>query len=162
MKRTFSPKRVICLMLAIFMLISSAFSASAAQADKEVKYLDWEAGEGYIYVAESQGLKMYADKETGLFKLVNSDGQEFYSVAQTLDNDKKSLPKNKNIYGSQIALELIYTEDFDLTGNIYYANSKVACVNRGNVEVKRMENGIRVEYNFEMYEYEALRELLER
>ena len=125
MKRTFSPKRVICLMLAIFMLISSAFSASAAQADKEVKYLDWEAGEGYIYVAESQGLKMYADKETGLFKLVNSDGQEFYSVAQTLDNDKKSLPKNKNIYGSQIALELIYTEDFDLTGNIYYAKIRL-------------------------------------
>lgn len=152
MKRIFSPKRVICLMLAIFMFISSAFSASAAQADKEVKYLDWEAGEGYTFVAESQGLKMYADKETGLFKLVNTDGQEFYSVAQTLDNDTVTLPKNKNTYGSQIALELIYTEDFDLTGNIYYANSKVACVNRGNVEVKRMENGIRVEYNFEMYE----------
>lgn len=144
MKKPFSAKQIFCLMLSIFI---SFFACLSVSAEKNLTNSNWE-DEGYNFITENNGLTMYAEKKTGLFKLVTQNGQEFYSVSQSLDDDTKTSKKNKIAYGSQLIIEYAATEDFSSTGLVSKTNSQVGCVNRDTVKTKRLENGIRVEYDF--------------
>lgn len=153
MKKNFLVNKFFCVILSIFILSSSfvvlADSSNITLASENTVELK---NDGYELISESKGLKMYAEISTGLFKLVNEKGEEFHSVSQSLESDTKTSRKNKMAYGSQLILQYAINDDFPSSGKTLETNSKVGCVNNGTVECKKIDNGIRVNYNFENIE----------
>lgn len=153
MKKILWANKFFCIILSIFILCSSlVVLAEPSSIALTSENTDVISSDGYEFIAESNGLKMYADINTGLFKLVDKKGKEFYSVSQSLETDTKTSRKNKMAYGSQLILQYAVNEDFVSTGKTFETNSNVGCVNKGTVGCKKIENGIRVNYNFENIE----------
>ena len=148
MKKLFSLRKAICLCLTLFMALS-LFTVSAAPSDDTKNNASGETElEGYELVAETGGTQMLADMSTGLFKLVTADGNVYNSVSDSMANDEITVGKNRMAYASQLIIEYAVVDGFGLGGLINTANSNISCTK----EVKKIENGIRVDYSFSMFE----------
>ncbi len=149
MKKLFSLRKIICLSLALLMSFS-LFTVAAAPAANGTNATSGETEtDGYDLVAESNGTKMLADLNTGLFKLQTADGNEYKSVADSAeDSDTITVGKNRKAYASQLIVDYAVLEGFGLGGLINTTNSETMC----QKTTKKIKNGIRVEYNFMLIE----------
>lgn len=136
-----------CLVLAIALLVTSgsvvSFAAKGEAAD------DAEAAEGYTLVAESDSIAMYAEMVEGHFYLENKkSGDKWYSVPQGLDEDEITKRKEKVAYKSELMVDYGINEGFASGGLIYNSNSNAECAISGEINIKTIKNGMRVEYVF--------------
>lgn len=149
-KKILNRKFVSC---AVAILAAIALSVPAFSPDSNL-YLAAEPDEGFTKVAESGNFEMYADMKTGHFQINNnSSGAVYYSTFQNSDADEKTPRKDKLAYGSQLIVDYAYVEDFSYVGIINQTNSTVECVNKDTVTVKKIDNGISVEYDFKTYRF---------
>ena len=136
-----------CLVLAIALLVTSgsvvSFAAKGEAADEA------EAADGYTLVAESDSIAMYAEMVEGHFYLENKkSGDKWYSVPQGLDEDEITKRKEKVAYKSELIIDYSINEGFASGGLIYNSNSNAECAISGEINIKTIKNGMRVEYVF--------------
>lgn len=135
-------KRILSLSACFIFLATAAFPNWIASADKN------EAANDIII--QNDNYSMAADSSTGLFRITDkSTGYVWDSVPDNLDDDTLSKKKDKLDYGSQLLIEYVNNDDFVNAGKTETANSKIQCVNKGTAEVEKIDNGIKVTYNFE-------------
>lgn len=150
MKKVFSPKWSVLLVLAIALV--SFTSVPAAAAENNNSSFTGNDGNEYTFTAESEGISLYVNHDTGLFFVMADNGDKFFSVSENVESDARILKKDKMAYGSQLIVEYAPHDDFTATGKTSKTNSKVACVNKDGVTVKNIKNGVRVEYEFDNIE----------
>ena len=103
-----------------------------------------EGADNYQPVAQNACLLLEADMDTGLFRLTDKvSGYVRYSVPPDAESDPLALGANRMQLQSQLVV--YYRNE---KSNIFVANSKVSCVNRKNVTVSQIEDGIHVDFNF--------------
>ncbi|MBQ6714438.1 MAG: hypothetical protein IJN15_02690, partial [Clostridia bacterium] len=136
-----------CLVLAIALLVTSGSVVSLAAKGEETEGA--EAAEGYTLVAESDSIAMYAEMEEGHFYLENKkSGDKWYSVPQGLDEDEITKRKEKVAYKSELIVDYVIHEGFASGGLVYNSNSNAECAISGEINIKTIKNGMRVEYVF--------------
>lgn len=136
-----------CLVLAIALLVTSGSVVSLAAKGEETEGA--EAAEGYTLVAESDSIAMYAEMEDGHFYLENKkSGDKWYSVPQGLDEDEITKRKEKVAYKSELIIDYVIHEGFASGGLVYNSNSNAECAISGEINIKTIKNGMRVEYVF--------------
>lgn len=105
-----------------------------------------------VKIASNHNFSLFADMESGHFCLVNEkSGAHWYSVPPDIESDTISKAATKMLLSSELSIECVYLPEVTTTLNTKKVNSKVACLNNGNVSVKKINNGIRVEYDFAEY-----------
>ena len=103
----------------------------------------------YTEVAQNNRLVLYADTDKGFFALKNKkSGKIWYSTPKDSLLDPKTKGKLKQSLQSQIVLNYLFREDENTNKNLDDINSQAGCINRGEIKVTRIENGIRAEYRF--------------
>ncbi len=135
-------KRIFSLIACFTFLAVTAFPNWVASAAKNETADD--------IIVQNDKYSMTADSNSGLFSITDkSSGYVWNSVPDNLDDDTFSKKKDKLDYGSQLLIEYVNNEDFVNSGKTETANSKIQCVNKGTTEVEKIDNGIKVIYNFE-------------
>ncbi len=141
-----------CLVVAIAMLVTSASVVSLA--DNADTAEDAEMTEGYELVAESDSIAMYAEMEDGHFYLLNkASGDKWFSTPQNLDQDEITKRKEKVAYQSELMIDYVMMDGFASGGLIYNSNSNAECAISGEINIKTIKNGMRVEYVFSGLEF---------
>ena len=142
---SFFRKAAFC-MLCELLVILSAFSCLA---DSDVVALDEAAtdtlpGYGYIKCAQLGDYVMYADFESGEFMVQNNvTASQWYSTPIDAKQDDFAQGINKTNLYSHILLQYI---DKNSSENI--TNSYAACYKKNGIVVEKIDNGIKIIYNF--------------
>ncbi len=116
--------------------------------------LDEETDEEYIIryepVASNDNSILYADMQKGFFALQNkTSGDIWYSTPNDSLLDEISGGADKWTVRSQLVIGYLYKEDVVTASAASRANSQLACVEAdGGIEVKKLDDGIRVTYHF--------------
>lgn len=135
-------------------VLASAFAVSSFQL---ISFADNTtvlpaAEEGYTQVADNSSLSMYADEETGDFQIIDkASGKSWFSAAKEFTEDKATLKKNRLNYGSALIIDYVVNEGFTAAGLSKSVGSYSGCISGGEVNVTQIKNGIRVDYDFQMF-----------
>ena len=135
-------KRIFAVITLVVCFIYLFSVASVAENGQDV---DNSTVSGYTLVAENSDLKLYGDMSTGDFYVKElKGGNIWYSVPNDLDKDNVTKGLTRLQVSSQIRVRYMLMDGKNPVGNENVLASSAA----SEVTVKKVENGIRVEYNF--------------
>ncbi|MBR7133224.1 MAG: hypothetical protein IKD04_06790 [Clostridia bacterium] len=104
----------------------------------------------YEKITENDNLILYADTKRGHFALKNkATGYLWYSTPNDVLTDETTIGLEKWNTHSQIVVEYVYKEDVLSASGVNTLSSQLGVVESGNAEVKKSDNGIRVDYFFQ-------------
>jgi len=135
--------------MTVFLLIFIFMSGGAAADMPPASGPGNHSSDGYIKVAETGKLALYADMNSGLFEL--HDGQtekRWYSTPPNAEEDMITKGSQRMDLRSQLVIEYIYKEDESKSERVQTANSQIACVMEDGITVTQIKSGIRVLYDF--------------
>lgn len=125
--------------------VNNNFAFSAASDLENVQESDDSVVSGYTLVAENSDLKLYGDMSTGNFYVKElRGGNIWYSVPDDLDKDNVTKGLTRLQISSQIRVRYMIMDGKNPVGNENVLASSAA----SEVTVKKVENGIRVDYEF--------------
>lgn len=103
----------------------------------------------YEEVASNKHNVLYADLEKGHFALKNrQSGEIWYSTPKDVLIDETTIGAERWATYSQLLVEYLYTEDILSAEAVSSTSSQLGALESGSIKVKKIENGIRVEYYF--------------
>ena len=151
-----TKRNIVLLLLSLVLIIGSISPVSATKANSGVvkstdstaqKYSYMKLSDNYEEVATSKNLTMSVDFESGLFAIKNNDnGYIWYSVPNNSEYDALSQGSTKDFSQSQVVIGYINKADeVDASRVSYLSASSVTDTN-----VTEIDNGIRVEYTYEI------------
>ena len=132
-------KRILPILLVV-VLIASIFVPVAAEENAGIT----TSADGYEQVAENEQLLLEADLSNGLFRLTDKvSGYVRYSVPRDATEDQLAVGQGKMQLQSQM---VVYYRN--AKKNLFVASSKASCINRNSIQVKKIDDGIRVDFIF--------------
>ena len=146
-------KKVISIILSIALLLSAIGIISYAETLlPEPIVINTDGVEGkieYVEVSSNKDSVLYADMKYGYFALQSKEtGHIWYSVPVDVDSDEKTKGADKWNVRSQLVVSYIYDEDVMSAAGTTTTNSHQACVEKGDIKVSKVDDGVRVEYQF--------------
>ncbi len=103
----------------------------------------------YEPVAKTSKLSLYADLEKGWFALKDlKSGKIWYSRPNDFALDTVTKGEKRQESKSDLLINYLYAEEEANTQNLLSANSHIECVRNKSVTVTKINNGIRVVYDF--------------
>ncbi len=155
--------RLFASLLAVLLLLGSVSVAAAPEKAKDNKgasdslptqigvdeWTDPTAIDNYVEVASDNGATLFADMTSGKFALRNDKtGHIWYSVPNDRLADMTTVGLRANELDSNLVVGYVNVAGETRVASISYVGSK-ECVSAGTVKVTTVDNGIRVEYDFE-------------
>ena len=144
-------KRITAGIITLAILLVSNFISALATVDEpqSIGNISNDGDQGYIKVAQSENLELYADMESGYFYIDDLTGNNrWYSVPNDMADDKITKGITKMLINSQIRVHYLVSDGRTIIGNEKIEASSADSLFKGGVSVKKIENGIRVEYTF--------------
>lgn len=103
----------------------------------------------YEEVASNQYNALYADLDSGHFALKNLEsGEIWYSTPKDVLLDETTIGAERWATFSQLVVEYLYSEDILSSTAVSSTSSQLGALESGSITVKKIKNGIRVEYYF--------------
>lgn len=108
--------------------------------------------ENYELVSETAEAVLYSDMESGNFIFGDKAGQKlWYSIPNDLENDELTIGSRRSQIRSMLLVEYVDMRTVATSTVPEMLASYRDSVEYGDAEVKKIENGIRIEYNFADY-----------
>lgn len=157
--------RLMASLLAVLLLLGSVSVAAAPEAEKAKdgkgaaltlptqlgvdEWTDELSIDAFEEIASNNGATLFADMRTGKFALRNDKtGYIWYGVPNDRLTDEETMGLRANELDSNMVIGYVNVEGETRVSSITYLSSK-ECVSAGTVQVSRVDNGMRVEYDFE-------------
>lgn len=153
-------KKIAALISAMLLLLSTgviAFAEAPTEETEQSKPVIMGVEEDtediylttYEEVASNSDSILYADMQKGHFALQDkSDGHIWYSTPNDSLTDNITIGSDKWGLRSQLIVRYLFEEDVLKAVAPSETNSQLSCIEEGSVTVKKIPNGIRVDYYF--------------
>lgn len=104
----------------------------------------------YEIVAKTAELSLYVDMEKGWFALKDlKSGKFWYSRPNDFSLDTITKGEKRQESKSDVLIDYLFANEEASTQNLLTANSHTECVRNKTVTVTKINNGVKVEYDFE-------------